>query len=85
MLRPRFVSTLAFAAATSLLGCGASSPHAPRMTHRPDPSLPRCGGAPVCITTPECQYDEARRCESCTCAPVVQTQQQVLTAPFEHP
>jgi hypothetical protein len=56
------------------------------MTHTPDPSLPKCAGAPVgCITTPNCQYDEKHQCEACECSPVMDAPAQMQAAPFTTP
>ena len=75
-----------FAFALLAAACSPAGPRAARMTHTPDPSVPRCAGESLgCVTTPDCQYDEKRQCEACICSPVMQTTQQMQAAPFEHP
>ena len=83
---PPVLVLLVAAGAALVVACASTTPHPPRTTHTPDPSVARCvGGAPSCITAPVCQYDEARQCEACICAPAFQTVQQTQIAPFATP
>lgn len=80
--RPWLSVLLALACAS----CAPGPPHGAQMTHTPDPSLPKCAGAPVgCITTPSCQYDEKHQCEACVCSPVMASPAQMQAAPFRTP